>query len=258
MLGDILNFGSQMATNAQNFMLTKQQWKRDDNAVQRRSADLEAAGLSKTLAAGSGASSSAPISMQAPQLKAEYEAAKKGIEAVDKGIEKTDADIATAETIQDVNNQAVLTGKQNEATSSSQEALNHLNAINVAETTIGRQIENDRIALQLASEFRDFELLKKTGLMQNPPPGVTGQLGQGATSVVESLENLYNSGRGAFRDIADKVKDQNANGESGPVRDFLKTIQSDPVGSFIREKLDGWQDSRKPPEPERRTNGNVE
>jgi len=33
----------------------KKQWEREDNAVQRRAADLEAAGLSKTLAAGSAA-----------------------------------------------------------------------------------------------------------------------------------------------------------------------------------------------------------
>jgi len=35
----------------------KKQWEREDNAVQRRASDLEAAGLSKTLAAGSAASS---------------------------------------------------------------------------------------------------------------------------------------------------------------------------------------------------------
>lgn len=42
-------------------------WRREDNAVQRRSADMEAAGMSKTLAAGNAAQASSPIAVTAPQ-----------------------------------------------------------------------------------------------------------------------------------------------------------------------------------------------
>ncbi|GMO29552.1 MAG: hypothetical protein Ta2B_10530 [Termitinemataceae bacterium] len=42
-------------------------WAREDNATQRRAADLEAAGLSKTLAAGSAAQTSSPINVTTPQ-----------------------------------------------------------------------------------------------------------------------------------------------------------------------------------------------
>ena len=47
-------------------------WDREDSAAQRKAADLEAAGLSKTLAAGSSASTSAPIKTEAPQKRMEY------------------------------------------------------------------------------------------------------------------------------------------------------------------------------------------
>lgn len=61
------NFKYQKEQNEQNLQLYKESLEREDNAVQRRAADLEAAGLSKTLAAGSSASTMSPIQIKAAQ-----------------------------------------------------------------------------------------------------------------------------------------------------------------------------------------------
>jgi len=50
--------------------IQQQIFAREDNAVQRRVADLEAAGLSKTLAAGSAANAGVSVPVQAPQVDA--------------------------------------------------------------------------------------------------------------------------------------------------------------------------------------------
>ncbi|NCB44214.1 MAG: hypothetical protein EOM59_16595 [Clostridia bacterium] len=47
--------------------MQQQAWAREDNATQRRVADLKASGLSPTLAAGTAAQASAPIQTHAPQ-----------------------------------------------------------------------------------------------------------------------------------------------------------------------------------------------
>ena len=67
-VGSVANAGFQFAQNQWQKNMQEEAWDREDNAVQRRVADLKAAGLSPVLAAGQGASSSNPISIKAPQI----------------------------------------------------------------------------------------------------------------------------------------------------------------------------------------------
>lgn len=72
------NFAFQKENYNYQKQLQREAWNREDNAVSRRARDLEASGMSKTLAAGNGAQSSSPISLTAPQKQAAQTQAPQG------------------------------------------------------------------------------------------------------------------------------------------------------------------------------------
>lgn len=84
LIGNILGYGAEKEQAELNYRLGMENlqyqkdlqqkiFEREDNAVQRRMADLEKAGLSKTLAAGSAAGAGAVVHTQAPQKRQDFD-----------------------------------------------------------------------------------------------------------------------------------------------------------------------------------------
>lgn len=79
-----MNIDFQRETNTKNEALMREQWGREDNAVQRRAQDLTQAGMSPLLAAGSAAGAGNVVSMTAPQSKQVVQ--RSGLEGAVSGI----------------------------------------------------------------------------------------------------------------------------------------------------------------------------
>lgn len=90
------NISMQRETNALNEKLMRESWQREDSAVQRRAADLKAAGQSPLLAAGAAAQSSGPVSMTAPRQSEKSVSASMIMQGIAQGLQmkKTEMDIA--------------------------------------------------------------------------------------------------------------------------------------------------------------------
>lgn len=68
LFGNVLNYHQQSKKMSQDRRIQKLMWEREDTAHQRAVADLRAAGLSPTLAAGAGAQAGPVVRTEAPQL----------------------------------------------------------------------------------------------------------------------------------------------------------------------------------------------
>ena len=172
----------------------QEQFQREDTAVQRRAADLEAAGLSKTLAAGSAASST-PIQARSTQTKAGLPAAV----LANAQKELTSAKITESKTQSDLNRQNANYARQN-AMYMAQKTINegiqgqgYLNA-NVLSGDKARSIPLEREAFnQLGwSYYKDA-------------PGYSGEIARALASFATATTGLTRTVMAKLQPLVDKI-----------------------------------------------------
>lgn len=149
-------------------------WAREDNAVQRRVKDLEAAGLSPTLAAGSSASSSSPISLNGPQM------------AKQSGLSGVINSVIASKSIQQANANIAYTNAQTELIKKQKENLNVDMERNERNLDIEKQSGVHANSSPVAKVIRDVE--SATGID-------TKEVVNGARAKWESVKNWWNKRR---------------------------------------------------------------
>ena len=186
-IGDIIIGGLNYDTAQKNYELQKKllkynkkqqsiQYEREDNAVLRRVADLQRAGLNKVLATGSAAGSGAVVSTQAPQKA-----------MLDK-LPKFDAQAAAMAMIMQ-RAQIDKTYSENELIKAQKDKVD---------------IEKILTGAKANQSLIDLEIQRLTGSHSNP--GREGKIARDATAYAKkAYDALSNVSRSAKREIGSKV-----------------------------------------------------
>lgn len=204
---------------------------REDSAVQRRAADLTAAGLNPLLAVGNPASSMAPIRIPGEsntQVVPFTEIRKRHYEneLTRSSIENTRAQnmliqaqaAKTAAEKSEVEERTKLLREQ--ATTAGTQADYNRTLTRYTDKNIQKMIydtakaqseikktslENELLDIRSRAEARDLQLLEDIGLMQKPPSGVTGQVGQ----IVSVMLNKVQEAVLGLKDMTSVTRPQN-------------------------------------------------
>jgi hypothetical protein len=188
---DVFNAGESLYQNQYQKDVQQQTWAREDNAVQRRVADLKAAGLSPTLAAGSAASSSSPINVGVPQASSgnlmrsvEMESARKQQAVTDAQVDLVKSQTAAADAQKEATQansfipSLLMDTLRADATNSGTKSYQFI------QSTIDKQIADNKAAVRSSEEsVRNTDIARSEGI-RSDLPGIGEMLAQG--SIVDS------------------------------------------------------------------------
>lgn len=150
-IGDLvmggLNYANQKEQQQWERNKYEQALSREDSAIQRRVADLKAAGLSPVLAAGSGATTMAPIKSSAPQFHTD--AGDKALQAI---------------TVQ----AALMQQKANIAKTAEETQLIKLQKDRVLADTVGQQLANNYLKDSMGNRLSKLDLEVQLAKLTNP------------------------------------------------------------------------------------------
>lgn len=170
-ISDVFNAASSVWSVKKQESLQREAWAREDNSIQRRVADLKAAGLSPVLAAGQGAQSSGPINVGQPSFQATGVSKAMELMKMKQDIATTEAQkLALMSTVNKNNMDTLVAGKEVEK----------------------KGLEIQRQNLENAIRARDFDIIKRLGIRSdiNGQAANLGQLLEGGKNIVSKIGSI--------------------------------------------------------------------
>lgn len=184
------NFREQQKANAWNRDAQKITWQREDNAVQRRAADMEAAGINPIMAAGAAAQAGPAVRMEAPQSD---------FNAMDKVM----------------SSMALMTQKAQIGKTEQERELTEVLKKRAELGTVGDALANERAQkenlikdIEIATLQHDWNLIRKSGRRSTDKPGAQDWINQ-ADQLIKNIMTgnaLSNQTKGAIKEVQGKLE----------------------------------------------------